>query len=88
MHRKETHSRLVLFWHSARSNLWGYTLVLIALLILWPVATFMGWIYSVAFVSHVSMAAFIVAVVACIETSRVEVKQEEEIDEEVDEGTM
>lgn len=56
--------------------MWGYTSLLILLLILWPVATITGWITSVAFVSHISMAAFIVAVAACIETSRIEVKQE------------
>jgi hypothetical protein len=69
--------RLEAFWKSAKSNMWGYTLLLIVLIILWPVATVMGWMLSVAFVAHISMAAFIVAVIACIETSRVEVKQEE-----------
>lgn len=80
-------ARLKAFWHSARSNLWGYTLLFIALVVLWPVATILGWIYSVAFVSHVSMAAFILAVVACIETSRVEVKQEDESNDE-ESGTV
>jgi hypothetical protein len=56
--------------------------------VLWPVSTFMGWIYSVAFVSHISMAAFIVAVVACIETSRVEVKQEDDASEGDESGTV
>lgn len=72
--------RLQEFWKSAKSNMWGYTLLLLVLLVLWPVATLLGWMMSVAFVAHISMAAFIVAVVACIETSRVEVKQEERED--------
>ncbi len=63
-------------------------MILVALLVLWPVATLTGWITSVAFVSHISMAAFIVAVAACIETSRVEVKQEEEESGDDETGTM
>lgn len=74
-------SRLKSFWKSAKSNMWGYTLLLIALLILWPVATWQGWTDSTAFVSHISIAAFVVAVVACIETTRIEVKDEVRDDE-------
>lgn len=83
------HARLKAFWKSAKSNLWGYTLLLVVLLVLWPVAAFAGWLTSVVFVSHISMAAFIVAVVACIETSRVEVRQEAEREsDEPNEGTV
>lgn len=80
--------RLKAFWASAKSNLFGYTLLLIVLLILWPVAAVMGWLTSVAFVAHISMAAFIVAVVACIETSRVEVKQERDDSKKEESGTV
>lgn len=80
------HARLRAFWKSAKSNLYGYTALLIVLLVLWPVAAWLGWLSSTVFVSHISMAAFIVAVIACIETSRVEVKQEES--DEAEEGTV
>jgi hypothetical protein len=48
-------------------------------IILWIIATIFGWIQSVSFVSHVSMAALVLGSWSSWQAARVEVKQDEEI---------
>lgn len=46
---------------------------------LWIAATIFGWIKSVEFVSHISMAALVLGSWSSWQAARVEVKQDEEI---------
>lgn len=48
--------------------------------LLWGVATFIGWVESVAFISHVSMAALLLETFLAWQNARVEVKQDEGAD--------
>lgn len=44
---------------------------------LWIAATIFGWIYSVAFVSHISMVALVLGSFAAYQSARVEVKEDD-----------
>lgn len=48
---------------------------------LWVTATFLGWLSSVEFVSHLSSAALVLGSWSSWQAARVEVKQDEEIDD-------
>lgn len=47
----------------------------------WILAGFTGWINSVAFVSHISMAALVLAEISSWQGSRTEQKQDKQIEE-------
>lgn len=49
---------------------------------IWAVAVPMGWIQSITFVSHVTMATALLTSFAAWCAARVEVKQDEQIDEQ------
>lgn len=51
---------------------------------LWVLAGLMGWLESVKFVSHVSMAALVLAELSSWQGSRTEQKQDQQIDENED----
>lgn len=53
-------------------------------LALWIVGFTFGWLDSVAFVSHLSAAALVLGSFSSWQAARVEVKQDEEIDDKVD----
>ena len=46
--------------------LWLNVVTLIASLVLWPVAWLGGWLESVTFVSHISMAALVISALSGI----------------------
>ncbi len=48
--------------------------------LLWPIATFAGWINSSAFISHISLAALVLAAFGAWQSTRVEVIQDEDAD--------
>lgn len=48
---------------------------------LWGVAAYFGWLNSVVFVSHVSMAALVLAEISSWQGARTEQKQDEAIEE-------
>lgn len=51
----------------------GWTVVLTA--VLWGAATWLGWVQSVVFISHISMAALLIEVFLAWQNARVEVRQ-------------
>jgi hypothetical protein len=55
-----------------------------AMIALWIVAGIFGWLKSVTFVSHVSMAALVLAELSSWQGSRTEEKQDEQIEENDD----
>lgn len=52
--------------------------------LLWIAAWIFGWVASVIFVSHISMIALVLGSWSSWQAARVEVKQEEEIDDAKD----
>lgn len=53
-----------------RAMLWVHGISTIAWALLWLVASFVGWINSVAFVSHMSMAALVYTSAAAWQSAR------------------
>jgi hypothetical protein len=51
---------------------------------LWGVASVFGWIQDVRFVSHISMAALVLGSWSSWQAARVEVRQEDQIEEVTD----
>jgi hypothetical protein len=49
--------------------------------IIWIVAGILGWLQSVTFVSHVSMAALLLAEISSWQGSRTEMKQDQQIEQ-------
>ena len=61
------------FWKKA--HFWGIFICVAV----WIAAAIFGWVYSVVFVSHVSMAALVLAEISSWQGSRTEVKQDMQI---------
>lgn len=52
---------------------------------IWITAGILGWLESVTFVSHISMAALVLAEISSWQGSRTEMKQDAEIEDIIDE---
>lgn len=56
---------------------WAHFVGIFFFIALWVLATLVGWIKSVEFVSHVSMAALVLAEFSAWQASRTEQKEDE-----------
>lgn len=61
---------------SPKVGLMMATTSLVSVVLLWVAATAFGWVYSVAFISHVSMLALVLGCLSWVFSSRVEVRQD------------
>jgi hypothetical protein len=50
----------------ATKLLWINVAILVGSILLWVAATFFGWLTSVAFVSHISIAALVISAISGI----------------------
>jgi uncharacterized membrane protein YhiD involved in acid resistance len=66
---------------SGRFWKWFHLAGVFAMIILWVTAGLLGWLESVVFVSHVSMAALVLAELSSWQGSRTEQKQDKQIEE-------
>jgi integral membrane sensor domain MASE1 len=55
-----------------------HLIILGIVFVLWAAATFLGWLSSVAFVSHISMLALVLAELSAYQSARVERNQDKE----------
>lgn len=60
---------------------WIHFGLIFAFIGLWGLASYMGWLSSVVFVSHISMAALVLAEISSWQGARTEAKQDKQIEE-------
>lgn len=63
-------------WYMGKRLKWIHGIVVVVFIFIWILATFMGWLSSVTFVSHMSMLALVYAGLSAWQGARTEEKED------------